>query len=709
MTIGWSTDFIVVDGDLPALVELPRIDAARAGWVVVVCKGGRCYVLRRDELFERLRRTRVPYVPGTKRHLIDVLELRETPLSGRIAGDVEPPVIDLSRRSRTSSPTAHRYARFAARGNDVVSIGGLDVQVASLARAAPPSRPDRGAGAAPPADAVAPAPAQPRTRGVTLQQPFQQQQQQQQQLPPTRGAPTQSQARAPNVALPDDDEGTTPVRHPSIEPVGPVAPGGRVVLNVDLLRTAAAPTSGGPLELGEQAADWTAIELGVTLVSASIDFDHHGRGKVTIRRNGATTAAQMEGDVLDDVEPGSEIEVHAQFWHGTRCCGSAVRLLAVGAAANAPVAAPGTAPGSSPVVGSLRVEPAAEPPDLTIYIALFDPKSPGRLHWRMVTAPFDGLPPQLDGSINLGKNPAAEAAKMFKQFANLERGKHRARIEGFGERLWERAPAEFRAVYWALHDHYQRPLVIQFVSDDPHLPWELMRPYRDGETHPTLALRHVVGRWIGRWNGYMRNRLAAGRMVTIAPKYASASTRLSLAETTAAGLVATFGAEAIEGTRKGMQGLLETPTGKAIALLYFTGHGAFDADAAAASAIKLQDGNLTVDEVGRREVTLGERDGTLVFFNACEVGATASALGTVGGWADAFLSRRFRAFIAPLWAIDEEDAAQVTKELMTRIATERVPVGTALRDVRAKYGDVSPTFFSYLLFGDATARLDAAA
>ena len=118
---------------------------------------------------------------------------------------------------------------------------------------------------------------------------------------------------------------------------------------------------------------------------------------------------------------------------------------------------------------------------------------------------------------------------------------------------------------------------------------------------------------------------------------------------------------------------------------------------------------MTVDEVARREVKLGERDGTMVFFNACEVGATATALGTVGGWADAFLSRHFRAFIAPLWAIDEEDAAQVTQELVSRIVTERIPVGAALRDLRAKYGDMSPTFYSYLLYGDATARLDAAA
>jgi len=666
MRLSWSTDFIVVDGEQRALDVLPRIDAARVRWVVIVRAGGSLrYVFSRDELFERLRRSPVPYHPKSTASLVEVLDLHETQSSTPADDRAKPAPLDLSWRPNETTPSVFRYVEIGPSNGDVLAVGGADVSSPQEARIIPPAR----------------------TRGAVP-------------LPselPTAGAP------APTGAAPADDEGTTPVRHPSIEPAAPLAVGAKVTMLIDLLREPSPATSGGPLALGEQAADWDELQLGVTLVSAAIDFDKHGRGKVTIRRNRPSIPARIDGELLDDVADGAEIEVHAQFWDGTRCCGSAVRTLRVGA----PVAGAGARP-ASPTQGGLRVEPAAEPPDLTVFITLFDPGAPGRMHWRMVTAAFDGLPPRLDGSIDLGQNPAAEAAAMFKQFANLERGKHRARIDGFGERLWERAPAEFRAVYWALHDHHQRPLTIQFVSDDPHLPWELMRPFRDGDTHPPLALRHAVGRWIGRWHGLMRNQLAAGRLVTVAPKYKSASARLSLAEATAAQLVATLGAEAIDGTLKGMEDLLVAPSGAPIALLYFTGHGAFNADAAAASAIKLQDGNLTVDEVARREVMLGERDGTLVFFNACEVGATAAALGTVGGWADAFLSRRFRAFIAPLWAIDEEDAAQVTQELLKRIVTERMPVGAALRDVRAKYGDVSPTFYSYLLYGDATARFGAA-
>ena len=699
MRIRWSTDFFVIEGERAAVDALTRIDASTARWIVVVrSNGGYRYVFSRDELFARLRLTKIPYDPASSATLVEVLDLHETQSSTSVSDSAQLAPPDLSWRLAETSPSVFRYVEIAPQGMAVLAVGGADVASSQNKRAMPPraGAPDEVASAS---AAAPPPPPKPRSFDHRLGVPVQRMRG----LPTAGAEPPPAQQEAPAPAA--DDEGKTPVRHPSIEPLSALAPGATVTLEIDLLRDIAPATSGGPLALGEQPADWQTLELGVTVVSSAIDFDKSGRGKVTIQRNAASTPARITGVVLVDVAEGTEIEVHAQFWDRTRCCGSAVRRLVVGAAS----AAAAAAQPSPDMQGGMRVEPLAQAPDLTVFISLFDPAAPGRMHWRMVTEAFDGLPPKLDGIIDLGQDPAAEAAAMFKQFATLERGKHRARIEGFGERLWDRAPAAFRNVYWALNDHHKRPLTIQFVSDDPHLPWELMRPFRDGETHPPLALRHAVARWIGRWHGYMCNRLSAGRLVTVAPKYKSASMQLSLAESTAASLVSQFGAEALEGTLKCLQDLLETPTGKPIALLYFTGHGAFNADAATASAIKLQDGNMTVDEVARREVTLGERDGTLVFFNACEVGATGNALGSVGGWADAFLSRRFRAFIAPLWAIDEEDAAQVTQELMRRIVTDRAPVGAALRDLRAKYGDVSPTFYSYLLYGDVTARLDAAA
>ena len=53
--------------------------------------------------------------------------------------------------------------------------------------------------------------------------------------------------------------------------------------------------------------------------------------------------------------------VMATFFQGTRYCGSAVRIVAVGAS-DAVVAPPATA------VGSVAIEPDAEPPDVTVHV-----------------------------------------------------------------------------------------------------------------------------------------------------------------------------------------------------------------------------------------------------------------------------------------------------------------------------------------------------
>ena len=185
------------------------------------------------------------------------------------------------------------------------------------------------------------------------------------------------------------------------------------------------------------------------------------RLQVTIRRNQASIAAHIAGRIQAGLAPGAALEIQAQFWDGTRCSGQATRrlLLAGGAAAVSP-------PVPAPAQAAVRIDPAAEKADLTIYIALLPGAARGLMHWRMETPHFDELPPALDGFTDLGNDSASEAAAMFKQFAKLEDGKHRARIEGFGETLWNRAPAEFRELYWAMHVHYRRPLTIQFISAD---------------------------------------------------------------------------------------------------------------------------------------------------------------------------------------------------------------------------------------------------
>jgi hypothetical protein len=677
MNLGWSSDLLVLSGRRPAGEALVQIHRATVEWVIVESSDGlRRFVFRRRELqvHPRLvdRRTRgrdVVHAP-----LEEVLDLHQATPSLVVSRRADAPPPERSLPDPDLPPTGRRLVELDATGAPI-AVGGEDVRRKASQRGFESTIP-----LAPPA-ASAPGPTPPSRWSLAPAAP----------PPPAPPSPPSPAPAAATPSPPVDDEGTSPVRHPAIEPEGPVRSGAPVVLVVDLLRQPAPTAAGPPIQLGPQAADWATIEIAVSLLSPAIDFEDGGRSRIVIRRNRDSLAARIPGRVRADVAAGTEIDVVAQFWCGCRFSGAATRRLVV---SDTPAHAPATAPVDRPpalplpaapagpadsagppppTLGAVQVDRMAEAPDLTVFITLLEPATPGRMHWRMVTPPFDRLPPRLDGRVDLGRDPAAEAAVLFKQFANLVRGQHRARIEGFGEKLWDRAPAEFHAVYWALHDHYRRPLVLQFVSDDPHLPWELMRPYRDGEVHPPLALRHAVARWIGRWHGYMRNRLPSGSLIAIAPHPRNPALQLPLAEAAARRLESSLGARRLPGTVEALRDLLENPPAATVALLHFSGHGAFPADAAASSFIKLENGSLAVEEVGRREVKLGEAHGTLVMFNACEVGATAQSLGATGGWADAFLSRRFGAFIAPLWAIEEEDAAQVTEELVTRLVTERAP------------------------------------
>jgi hypothetical protein len=577
------------------------------------------------------------------------------------------------------------------------------------------------------------------------------------------GLPAPPPAATPAQALgvPAGDEAVTPVRLPSIEAEKPPASGCPIVLVVDLLHHPAAAASGGPeQQLGSPAPEWAEIALSVTLSCPVIDFEDAGTGgtgatgSVTIRCNAASLPARITGRVRAGLQPGARLDVTALFHHGTRFCGNALRQIRLAAAPAAPASPLTPQPLASPpspfpaalvTVGVVAVDVAAEPPDLTIHVLRPEPASPGKLRWILKTAQrLPGLPAEPSQAVDLGIDTATYAQNLFAAFAALDPGNHRSRIDALGDQLWQTVPAAAQAAYWAMWDRHRRPLTIQFVSDEPHLPWELARPSRNGESHPPLALQHPVARWIARWDGLLRNRLPSGGVVTLAPHCAgpgpgpgpglspgphpdpgsypgpapepdagsnsgpgSGPARLPRALQESAALVAHLHAASVPATRTGVRELLECAAPRdPVAILHVAAQGTLDAAAANTPVIELEDGELTLADVARRQVQLGIACGTLVFFNVRHAGPPTGALsGTAGRWADAFLGRHFGGFIAPLWAGDDQHADVVSIQLLKGILAAQEPIGAVLCAIRKAYGDSSPTFASYLYYGDVTARI----
>jgi hypothetical protein len=679
----WSGDFIILDGAMSVEVALRRVAATSAPWIIVRGLDGlHQYALRANEILDSP--TLAPVLANVSDlaqvSLEAALELRDYHESTvtRSRETISP--INLSWQPDLRYASVLRYIERDPAG-EIVAVG-------AFAKGGVRFGPTRGE---PPPPAAGP------DDSWTVQE---------RDRTGDQSRPDGPIAKEQPVAV-EGDEGSSPVRYPSIETDTAPAAGQAISLTVDLKRKEVADTF-GMLDLGKQASTWTSLSLRVVLASAQVDFESGGSGEITIRRNADSEPAIIKGRVRPELNPGAQIEIRGKFYDRTRHCGVAIRTFSASAAEVRPERAE-----APPTTGAVVVERDAAVPDLTIDIANLDKDHPGKLRWSAVTYRFDGLPPELSEDIDLGQDTAAEAVALFKGFAKLEPGKHRNRIEGFGSGLWRRAPRMFRDVYWAMWDYYKRPMTIQFISDEPHLPWELMCPERDtgDEFHPPLALKHPTARWIKRYDGYMRNHLPSGKLVTIAPKYQSISVALPRAEAEAQELVNRFSAKSIPGTHMEVTALFEhTSETDDIAVVHFAGHGKFSPDMADNSFIKLEGTDVfAASEIDVPRVTLGRACRTLVFFNACEVGASGSVFGGVGGWASAFLARHFGGFIAPLWSIEDNDAKVVSADLIERIYKKGESIGAALCAIRMAYGDRSPTYFSYLYYGDVTAHIGAPA
>jgi hypothetical protein len=100
-----------------------------------------------------------------------------------------------------------------------------------------------------------------------------------------------------------------------------------------------------------------------------------------------------------------------------------------------------------------------------------------------------------------------------------------------------------------------------------------------------------------------------------------------------------------------------------------------------------------------------------VFLNACQVGRAGQIVGTIGGFAAAFLARGAGAFVAPLWAVGDQPAFDFGEALYRGFFHDGLTLSaasTAARRAAAAAGDA--TWLAYAVYGhhDARAQVDGA-
>jgi hypothetical protein len=335
--------------------------------------------------------------------------------------------------------------------------------------------------------------------------------------------------------------------------------------------------------------------------------------------------------------------------------------------------------------------PHVEPADLILHV-LERPRGQRSLFDLRLTA----RDPELDlrersfGTIEMATDPA----RFFRQHLKEIAGGEALRAQGafFAEQL---LPPDLRKTLSALR---HRIRMLQIVSDDPWIPWEILRieesPGSETVDGPFLAEAFALTRWFHpiRQTIY----LPLSRIAAIIPR----TSDLPHAEQEWEDLRALSGDERqVERIPARLQEIGKALRSGLYDGWHFTGHGLFRGSAPDLSVIHLEeDEQLTPVHLGGEARRMGIKR-PLVFLNACETGQSDLSLTDVGGWAPHFLRAGAGAFLGSLWPIGDSRSRNFARAFYAGF-TGGLPLAEAVQKARrAIRSEDDSTWFAYTVFG----------
>jgi hypothetical protein len=278
--------------------------------------------------------------------------------------------------------------------------------------------------------------------------------------------------------------------------------------------------------------------------------------------------------------------------------------------------------------------------------------------------------------------------------------------KGFGNDLYDHyAPELFKKAFWMLVDaRGQQFHTIQIYSDNPDIPWELMRPIRQNHTdrQTFLGMNYSVARW------HMTDGLqekppmseTMAKMFVIAPHYVGART-LDAEATETDALAQMDGYSPVKGNLDALRFLFrESPQG----IVHFAGHGQLNATRGDYE-ILLEDGELDTT-YWKGMAQDHPTNHPFFFFNACDVGQAKLSGNFVDGWGPAVLAKGASGYIGALFPVDDQVAAQFSVRfyqlLQDQMRSGPADVSATLERTRREIYEKTknPTALAYVLYGD---------
>jgi hypothetical protein len=347
-------------------------------------------------------------------------------------------------------------------------------------------------------------------------------------------------------------------------------------------------------------------------------------------------------------------------------------------------------------------EPSLPPPDLQIFVRRVFPDDSSLSFEVRARDPEIDLNFRDFGSVQLTMNPGQYIRELVQDISTLllksddEREIARQKIESKGGTLFESfLPEKLQHLLWSLQAKIS---TLQVISDDPHIPWELMRlRFREGKRvveGPFLCEAFALTRW--QRGAIEPSVLPIRRLALILPK--------------TSGLPATGGERedmlTLHGTEREVTEIparyLEVK--KALSAgdfdaWHFGGHGTTYSDDPSLWSLELDDQSLRPEDMGSAAGHLGPLR-SLIFFNGCHTGRSGWTLAGLGGWPQALLNAGAGAFIGALWPVKDKKARAFAKAFY-EIFLGGQPIGESVRQARLRVRDEfpgDPSWLAYTVF-----------
>lgn len=329
------------------------------------------------------------------------------------------------------------------------------------------------------------------------------------------------------------------------------------------------------------------------------------------------------------------------------------------------------------------------------------------VHWEVAGPTLQSSPEEFQGRLlhkleQLGQRLDVDGSRLLPE--ELDR-----KLVILGRDLWRQLlTPEIHRAYRKIRRSVRSWMI---VSDEPWIPWELIKPYDDSGPEEIdddfLALRFELTRWLAGDKTPARE-IRVGRRAAFrtAADLTQSRRELDLMDGLAGPLQ---GVSDVSPDAGSAADLLAFLAGTEVEWLHFVGHGTYTSGQSEESGIPFPDGSILrpVDLEGPVATRVG-RCRPLVFLNACWAGQQGWSLTRLGGWSSRWVSVcGCGALIAPMWPVRAKAALIFVRTFYESLAGGETLGQAALAARRRVYqerpGDASS--LAYTVYGHPNARL----